>query len=104
MFDLNQLISTEEQLYDILDPLPKSILNEIENEGLSLPALRDEDNVREFLKKFDDKFNRFVPSQTGDRRMPPTKPFVEFLVLYDLMKREAKEKNYGEYHVREQFL
>lgn len=91
-------------MYDVLDPLPKNLLNEINSEGLSLPGLNDVDNVREFLKKYDDSFGRFVPSQTGSKRQPPTKPFVEFLVLYDLMKREAKLKMYGDYHVRELLL
>lgn len=91
-------------LYDVLDPLPRDLLNDIESEGLSLPALRDEDNVREFLKKYDDSFGRHVPSQTGNKIKPPTKPFVEFLVLYDLMKRDAKTKMFSDYHVRELLL
>lgn len=92
---------SDETLYDILDPLPKELLNEIDNEDLSLPALSDEDNVREFLKRYDDSFGRFVPSQTGNKVKPATKPYVEFLVLYDLLKRDAKEKMYSDYHVRE---
>lgn len=60
--------------------------------------------MREFLKKFDDSYGRYVPSQTGNKKMAPTKPYVEFLVLYDLMMREAKLKMLNEYHVREIFI
>lgn len=85
--------------YDILDPLPKQLLNDIQNEGPNLPALTDEDNLREFLKKYDDSYGRYVPSQTGMKEKPPTKPYVEFTLLYDLMKREAQGMMWGEYHV-----
>ena len=57
------------------------------------------ENLEQFLRKYDDKYGRHVPSQTGEKKTPPTKPYVEFLVLYDLMKREAKSKTYSEYHV-----
>lgn len=83
----------------MLDPLPRELLNDIENEGPGLPAFRDEDNAREFLKKFDDNYGRLVPSQTGNKMTPPTKPYVEFVVLYDLMKREAKMKMLNNYTV-----
>lgn len=77
--------------YDLqlLDPLPKALLQDIEQESPDLPALLDEDNVNEFLKMYDDHFARNIAT-TGRKKVPPTKPYVEMVVLYDLLKREAK--------------
>uniref|UniRef100_A0A1B0EWH9 Uncharacterized protein n=3 Tax=Lutzomyia longipalpis TaxID=7200 RepID=A0A1B0EWH9_LUTLO len=77
--------------YDLqlLDPLPKALLHDIEQESPHLPALLDEDNVEEFLKMYDDHFARNVAT-TGRKKVPPTKPYVEMVVLYDILKREAK--------------
>ncbi|GAB0096735.1 hypothetical protein DMENIID0001_122940 [Sergentomyia squamirostris] len=73
----------------LLDPLPKALLHDIEMEPAHLPAVLDEDNVKEFLKVYDDQFGRNVAT-TGKKKVPPTKPYVEMVVLYDLLKREAK--------------
>lgn len=81
--------------YEFLHQLPADLLQDIENESYEQPSKVDLDNVNEFLRIYDDFFERIrfnPPSgpQTGKKRVPPTKPYVQFLMLYDLLKREAK--------------
>lgn len=105
-FDENEL--------QYLDPLPKKLLIDINRESNRLPALLDLDNVNEFRKKYDDSFfaryrNNVLNMQhmrtkmrlqilqqrqtlTGRKKPPPTRPYVHMLMLYDLCKREAKNK------------
>uniref|UniRef100_A0A1B0DP18 Uncharacterized protein n=1 Tax=Phlebotomus papatasi TaxID=29031 RepID=A0A1B0DP18_PHLPP len=84
-----QTTTPSEYDLQLLDPLPKALLQDIEQESPDLPALLDEDNVNEFLKMYDDHFARNIAT-TGRKKVPPTKPYVEMVVLYDLLKREAK--------------
>lgn len=78
--------------FSMLDPYPGNLIHDILKEKSELPALRDIDNVNEFLKVYDDSYGRYHPI-SGKKRIPPTKPYVEFLMLYDLLKREAKSLN-----------
>ncbi|XP_055638479.1 uncharacterized protein LOC129776708 [Toxorhynchites rutilus septentrionalis] len=106
--------------YDLqlLDPLPYRLRQDIDNERNELPALLDIDNVNEFRRIYDDKYpggvdslidshktnnggntedvnNRISgsgnPGGKGKKRVPPTKPYIHMLMLYDLLKREAKK-------------
>lgn len=100
----------------LLDPLPLRLLQDIENERYELTALLDKDNVNEFRKVYDDNYRRnelgvFLstsstenkPHQVNDRspgsrkRVPPTKPYIHMLMLYDLLKREAKKYMFNLY-------
>ncbi len=88
------------------------------------PALLATDNVVEFRKAFDDSFRRKNykmkemtkhemairqqmhmrqkrPMLTGNKKVPVTKPYVEFIMLYDLLKREAKNLMLHKYGVRD---
>lgn len=95
----HSLILTEYNL-ELLDKLPKEIYINQANELPELPALLDEDNVNEFRRLYDDGYNRVIRSgSTGNKRIPPTKPFVEMLILLDLLKREAKQAMLNMYHV-----
>jgi hypothetical protein len=74
-----------------LDPLPKDLLIDINDENLEPPARLDDDNIMEFRNKYDDSVKYGVrQSFSGKKRVPPTEPYVKMLLLYDLLKREAK--------------
>ncbi|XP_055543238.1 uncharacterized protein LOC129728802 [Wyeomyia smithii] len=100
----------------LLNPLPLSLLQDIGAEYYEPPALLDKDNVNEFRKKYDDNFlknkdnahmavlvNHYKLSaidgqigsgttvNKGKKRIPPTKPYIQMLMLYDLLRREAKK-------------
>lgn len=95
----------------LLDPLPLRLLQDIENERYELTALLDKDNVNEFWKIYDDNYRRYElslvlcapdnvnkPGMHGSRkRVPPTKPYIHMLMLYDLLKREAKKYMFNLY-------
>ncbi|XP_065094400.1 uncharacterized protein ImpE3 [Ochlerotatus camptorhynchus] len=113
----------------LLDPLPLRLLEDIEGERYELPALLDKDNVNEFRKIYDDKYresetdlqqiniaggnkphlmdNRhdsvssssIMKGGSGRKRVPPTKPYIHMLMLYDLLKREAKKFMFNLYEV-----
>ncbi|XP_055374923.1 mucin-3A [Condylostylus longicornis] len=82
--------------FQLLDPLPGALIRDILQEKSELPALTDSDNINEFLKIYDDNFGR-LNSITGKKRIPITKPYVEFLMLYDMLKRDAKAMNLSMY-------
>lgn len=75
-----------------MDPLPSGLLQDILYEPYEQPSLSDAENINEFRRLYDDFYGRAVSdgSQTGKKRVPPTRPYVQFLMLYDLMKRDAK--------------
>lgn len=68
------------------------MLQDIAHERYEQPALLDTDNVNEFLKVYDDFYGRQNQPVTGRKKIPPTKPYVQMLMLYDLLKREAKKQ------------
>ncbi|XP_037039202.1 mucin-5AC [Bradysia coprophila] len=78
--------------YDLqfLHQLPSGLLQDILYERYEQPAFLDKDNVDEFRKVYDDFYGRNQPV-TGRKKVPPTKPYVQLLMLYDLLKREAKK-------------
>ncbi|CAO1403428.1 unnamed protein product [Diamesa tonsa] len=104
----------DEDILQLLDPLPKKLLHDLHYETNQLPAILDQDNVNEFRKKYDDSYNRRYRNQSpsdqqmrvimklqmqqqrpmlvGRKKPPPTRPYVFFLMLYDLLKRESKAK------------
>lgn len=102
----------------LLDPLPLRLLKDIDNERYELSALLDKDNVNEFRKVYDDQYRADVlglfssisenkpnyqvsdrsPGMNGSRkRVPPTKPYIHMLMLYDVLKREAKKNMFHLY-------
>lgn len=74
-----------------MDQFPKGVLQDIHYEGNDVPTLLDEDNVNEFLRVYDDNYNIKQHRFTGEKQKPPTKPFLDMIMLYDLLKREAKK-------------
>jgi hypothetical protein len=88
-FSFRILCFTELDL-QLLDPLPRELLNDINKENFEPPAQLDEDNVQEFRKKYDDALKYVKTSISGKKRVPPTEPYVKMLLLYDLLKRESK--------------
>lgn len=86
--------------YDLqfLHQLPSSLYQDILYERYEQPALLDKDNVDEFLKVYDDFYGRNQPV-TGRKKIPPTKPYVQMLMLYDLLKREAKRLMLNKFEV-----
>lgn len=87
-----------------LHQLPADLLQDIEDESYEMPAKIDADNVNAFRKIYDDSFERIryaalTGSQTGKKRIPPTRPYVLFLMCYDLLKREAKLLNLQDFSV-----
>lgn len=75
--------------FEVLDPLPASLVKDVNNELSQLPAISDDDNVRVFLSKYDDSF-RYQLNSAGKKKVPPAKPYVEFLILFDVMKKDTK--------------
>lgn len=113
-----------ENLLQQLAPLPKKLLLDLQKYYLKPPALLPTDIVTEFRKVFDDSYNRqyktrvdpninkhqmdsrmqmqmqqMRPMLTGKKKVPITKPYVEFLMLYDALKREAKTQKLHQYGV-----
>lgn len=90
--------------YDLqfLHQLPSGLLQDILYERYEQPALLDIDNVNEFLKVYDDFYGRNQPV-TGKKKVPATKPYVQMLMLYDLLKREAKRLMLNKFEVNNNF-
>lgn len=92
--------------YEFLHQLPADLLQDIESEPYETPTRTDIDAVNAFRRIYDDFFERLRYStalagpQTGRKRVPPTKPYVLFLFLYDQLKREAKRLKLEEFEVK----
>lgn len=92
--------------FEFLHQLPADLLQDIESEPYDSSARTDTEAVNAFRKIYDDFYERIRYStalagpQTGKKRVPPTKPYVLFLFLYDQLKREATRLNLQEFVVR----
>lgn len=89
-----------------LHPLPSELLQNILYEPYDQPSMNDADNVNEFRRVYDDFYGRVASndgSETGKKRVPPTRPYVQFLMLYDLLKRESKRLMLQTFEVRISF-
>lgn len=87
--------------YEFLHHYPAELLQDIENEPYELKKANDQDIVNDFRRVYDDFFTRvrvFAPV-TGKKRVPPTRPYVLFLIIYDVYKREAKRLALQEFTV-----
>lgn len=87
--------------YEYLHQYPAELLQDIENEAYERPKANDQDAINDFRRTYDDFFARvrvFSPI-TGKKRVPPTRPYVLFLIFYDLCKREAKRLHLQEFTV-----
>lgn len=87
--------------YQYLHGLPAELLQDIENEPYELAKGSDLEVINEFRRVYDDFYARiriFSPI-TGKKRVPPTRPYVLFLMLYDLCKREAKRLSLHDFEV-----
>lgn len=87
--------------YEYLHQYPAELLQDIEKEPYHLPKLSDQEIVNDFRRVYDDFFTRvrvFGPV-TGKKHVPPTRPYVLFLILYDLYKREAKRLSLQDFAV-----
>lgn len=87
--------------YELLDQYPAELLQDIENEPYEQHKGTDQEIVNDFRRIYDDFFARvrvFSPI-TGKKRVPPTRPYVLFLIFYDLCKREAKRLGLQEFTV-----
>jgi len=82
---------------DLLDPLPRELLQVIANEKDQQPAQRDIDNVNEFRKLYDDSWAYRYRPLTGKKKIPATKPYVEMLLLLDQLKKDAKRLMFNKY-------
>ncbi|XP_035900445.1 uncharacterized protein LOC118506839 [Anopheles stephensi] len=90
---------------ELLDPLPAKVLQDFNREPYEPLALRPEDNANEFRRLYDDNYRGPISvlvlekgtKKGGKKRVPPTKPYLHMLVLYDLLKREAKKNMYSIY-------
>lgn len=90
-FSFFTIFLTEYILQD-LNLLPSGLIQDIAKEHYEQPALLDTENVNEFLKVYDDFYSQRNQPVTGRKKIPPTKPYVQMLMLYDLLKREAKKQ------------
>ncbi|XP_043951562.1 mucin-5B [Drosophila biarmipes] len=89
------------------DSLPLSLIRDIQNERHDFT--NDVESLDNFLRLYDDNYGRAAfdvesamdrwstTSIAGKKRVPPTKPYVDFLLVYDLLKRDAKAANLSKY-------
>ncbi|XP_031625703.1 uncharacterized protein LOC116342305 [Contarinia nasturtii] len=85
--------------YEYLHQFPAELLQDIESEEPHERKGSDLEIANDFRRIYDDFFARvrvFSPI-TGKKRVPPTRPYVLFLIFYDLCKREAKRLNLQEF-------
>lgn len=80
--------------FDVFNILPFSLTKDIEDELDDQDQLTEVENLDNFLRGYDDNYGTSI---TGKKRVPPTKPYVEFLLIYDLLKRDAKALNLSKY-------
>ncbi|KAM7361995.1 ecdysone-inducible gene E3 [Cochliomyia hominivorax] len=117
--DLSNLIMVPSEGYDIFydlgnspegfNNLPLSLIQDIVNEIDHDEFSNDVESLDNFLRLYDDNYGRAIfdadsamdrwstTSTAGKKRVPPTKPYVEFLLVYDLLKRDAKSSNLSKY-------
>lgn len=91
------------------DRLPLSLIRDIQTEALHDDFTNDVESLDNFLRLYDDNYGRAAfdfesamdrwssTSTAGKKRVPPTKPYVDFLLVYDLLKRDAKAANLSKY-------
>lgn len=91
------------------DNLPLSLIRDIITEANHDDFNNDVESLDNFLRLYDDNYGRATfdadsamdrwssTSTAGKKRIPPTKPYVEFLLVYDLLKRDAKSSNLSKY-------
>ncbi|KAH8357207.1 hypothetical protein KR084_009578 [Drosophila pseudotakahashii] len=89
------------------DKLPLSLIRDIQSERDDFT--NDVESLDNFLRLYDDNYGRAAfdfesamdrwssASIAGKKRVPPTKPYVDFLLVYDLLKRDAKAANLSKY-------
>ncbi|XP_073829210.1 ecdysone-inducible gene E3 [Musca autumnalis] len=89
--------------------LPLSLIRDIITEPNHDDFNNDVESLDNFLRLYDDNYGRATidsdtamdrwstTSTAGKKRVPPTKPYVEFLLVYDLLKRDAKSSNLSKY-------
>nr|XP_016938482.1 mucin-5B [Drosophila suzukii] len=89
------------------DKLPLSLIRDIQSERHDFT--NDVESLDNFLRLYDDNYGRAAfdvesamdrwstASIAGKKRVPPTKPYVDFLLVYDLLKRDAKAANLSKY-------
>ncbi|XP_017090397.2 uncharacterized protein ImpE3 [Drosophila bipectinata] len=89
------------------DKLPLSLIRDIQSENEDFT--NDVESLDNFLRLYDDNYGRAAfdfesamdrwssASIAGKKRVPPTKPYVDFLLVYDLLKRDAKANNLSKY-------
>lgn len=97
--------STPEGLANLPLSLIRDIITEINHDDFN----NDVESLDNFLRLYDDNYGRATldadsamdrwstTSTAGKKRVPPTKPYVEFLLVYDLLKRDAKSSNLSKY-------
>lgn len=92
--------------YQYLHQLPAELLQDIESEPLESPKLPDHAIIDNFRKVYDDFHTRIrgTSSLTGKKKVPETRPYVLFLMVYDLCKREAKRLALQEVEVSFDFV
>lgn len=49
------------------------------------------------MRVYDDYNSRRPKPLTGKKKVPPTKPYIDMLMMYDLLKREAKKLGLQKY-------
>ncbi|XP_017140483.1 uncharacterized protein LOC108154657 [Drosophila miranda] len=91
------------------DKLPLSLIRDIQSEIRHDDFTNDVESLDNFLRLYDDNYGRAAfdfesamdrwstASTAGKKRVPPTKPYVDFLLVYDLLKRDAKAANLNKY-------
>lgn len=117
--DVTNLLMIPPEGYDVFydlgnspegfNELPLSLIQDIVTEINHDEFSNDVESLDNFLRLYDDNYGRATfdvdsamdrwssTSTAGKKRVPPTKPYVEFLLVYDLLKRDAKSSNLSKY-------
>lgn len=86
---------------DVLSAAPAEILHQINALG-DFDTIGDDDHdALRFALNYDDVPNLEFLRQ---KKVPPTRAYVTLLSLYDLLNKEAKEKNLNKYNVSIDFI
>ncbi|XP_037896095.1 uncharacterized protein LOC119641463 [Glossina fuscipes] len=98
-----------ESNWERFNTLPLSLIRDIETDAKSEHPANILESIDNFLRLYDDNYGRVIVSShtstdpwsalsnAGKKREPPARPYMEFLLVYDVLKRDAKTLNLSKY-------
>uniref|UniRef100_A0A1B0FRB3 Uncharacterized protein n=1 Tax=Glossina morsitans morsitans TaxID=37546 RepID=A0A1B0FRB3_GLOMM len=98
-----------ESNWEGFNTLPLSLIRDIETDTNSEHPINILESIDNFLRLYDDNYGQVIISShtstdpwsalsnAGKKREPPARPYMEFLLVYDVLKREAKTLSLNKY-------